>query len=60
MKTYKVTKTYYNGKSKSIYIKGEFQIDAELMCKAYFTMYEGIKSLELTYRNKTHLYMERE
>lgn len=60
MKTYKVTKTYYNGRTKNIYIKGEFLIDAESMCRAYFTMYKSIKSIELTYRNKTHLCMKRE
>lgn len=59
MKTFKVTKTYFKGQKSNIYIKSEFQIDVELMCKAYFTMHEGIKSIELTYRNKTHLYLER-
>lgn len=60
MKTFKVTKTYYNGKEKTIYIKTDHQIDAELICSAYFEKYDGIKKLEMTYRNITYFYANRE
>ena len=59
MKTFKMIRTYFSKQQIEIYIKCEFQIDAELMCKAYFTMHEGIKSIKLVYKNKTHMYLER-
>lgn len=60
MKTFKVTKTYYNGQEQIIYIKADHQIEAELICSAYFAKYAGIKKLEMTYRNITYFYANRE